>query len=81
MRPREFFIPAKLAADSPQLNLKPPHSNARIARREFLENRPRIVLRTIVGDDDFVRHGERINGSANRFDQFAEVALLRCSRG
>jgi len=52
------------------------HADARVARREFLEDFPRLVLAAIVGDDDLVGNFQRLHGFADGLDEFAQIAFL-----
>jgi len=46
------FMPAHSAADWPQLKANRCARDARVGRREFLEDFPGLVPAAIVGDDD-----------------------------
>jgi len=55
---------------------KPLRADARIGRREFLEDFPGLVPAAIVGDDDFESHLERFHRPAQGRDERAQIPFL-----
>src|SRR5665213_1235835 len=52
------------------------HADARVSRREFLEDFPGLVLAAIVGDDDLVGNLQRLDRRSDGLDEFAQIAFL-----
>jgi len=52
------------------------YPDSRITGRQFLEQFPRFIFAAIVGDDDFIRQFERVDGFTDGGDQRTQVALL-----